>query len=307
MGDNSVRYGSHRRGIVRSHGNHTFLLDLPFGDLSAAFHAGLTRTDLDAAPVRGSLIVDDGELLAPLPRPTTVWAAGGNYRAHREEFGQREVEPVIQFFVKMSTSVSGPRDNIVLPAIAPDYVDYEGEVAIVIESSGKDIAVDDAWNHVFGVTAANDVSARDVQLGRFSEHNRDRIKAKSFDTFTPHGPWIATPDEFADPTDVHIQTFVDGELRQDSSTRYLTHSVAELISFASRFATLNPGDLVLTGTPAGVGITGTGDHGLPWDGARRPAGAPWAPTLTGRFLRTGQVVSVDVAGVGRLQNTVVSA
>jgi 2-keto-4-pentenoate hydratase/2-oxohepta-3-ene-1,7-dioic acid hydratase in catechol pathway len=183
-------------------------------------------------------------------------------------------------FLKASSSIAGPSDDIVLPALAPTEVDYEGEVAVVIGRAARAIPAADGWSHVFGVTAANDVSARDVQDGRFFGGVQDPSKAKSFDTFTPLGPWVATPDEFADRDAIGLRTQVNGELRQDACTSELLRPIPALVSAVSQFVTLRPGDVILTGTPAGVGMA------------------------LGRYLKAGDEVSVHVDVVGELRNRV---
>jgi 2-keto-4-pentenoate hydratase/2-oxohepta-3-ene-1,7-dioic acid hydratase in catechol pathway len=212
--------------------------------------------------------------------------------------------------VVASASVSGPFDPIVLPRAAPDQVDYEGEVAVVIGRSAKDVPEETAWEHVFGLTAANDVSARDVQIGRYFDDTADHAKAKGFDTFKPIGPWIATPEEYEDPTDVGLRTWVDGELRQEGRTGDMMFPVATCVSFISRFTTLLPGDVIVTGTPGGVGMSSIGEHENPFKhtGRRvRPPIGQWVSTLEGAWLRPGSVVRVEVEGAGAIENPVVSA
>jgi 2-keto-4-pentenoate hydratase/2-oxohepta-3-ene-1,7-dioic acid hydratase in catechol pathway len=214
-----------------------------------------------------------------------VWAVGLSYREHAQEArehgvtGPSAVEPAL--FLKASSSVIGDGEQIVLPALAPDRVDYEGEVAVVIGTRGGAVTARDAWDHVFGLTAANDVSARDVQEGAFFGGVPDPSKAKSFDTFTPLGPWVATPDEFADRDDVGLRTLVNGEVRQQARTSVLIHPIPSIVAAVSRFATLRPGDVILTGTPAGVGMA------------------------RGTYLADGDDVRVEVEVVGTLHNDVV--
>ncbi|MBV9844484.1 MAG: fumarylacetoacetate hydrolase family protein [Kutzneria sp.] len=206
------------------------------------------------------------ELLAPI-RPSKVVCVGKNYADHaREMGGEAPVDPVI--FLKPSTSVIGPGADIVLPADSA-RVDYEGELAVVIGGvPAKDVKVEDARSVILGYTIANDVTARDQQ-----QADGQWTRAKGHDTFCPLGPWIETS---LDPADLELRTEVDGETRQDCRTSELVHGVGELIAWISHAMTLLPGDVVLTGTPAGVGP-----------------------------MTAGQTVSVSVEGIGTLTNTVV--
>lgn len=279
-------YGTAKGGIARRSDTGTELLVHEHRDLGAALLAGADRDALDRAPGREPSSAGEAELVAPITAPPNVWAVGLAYRDHRAEArsseGRKEPDhpPV---FLKASSSITGPGAPIELPTLAPDEVDYEGEVAVVIGHGGSNIPASAAWDYVFGLTAANDVSARDVQFGRYFGGNQDVTKAKSFDTFTPLGPWIVTPDEFPDRDAISLATYVNGERRQAASTSQLLWSISEMVAFVSCFATLSPGDLILTGTPAGVG------H-------RR-----------GLFLREGDEVRVEVDRVGALTNRVTLA
>lgn len=211
-------------------------------------------------------------LLAPVIPRSKVVCVGKNYLDHVEEMkdvtGIGSAEPPAEplLFLKPNTSVIGPGESIVLPAIS-ERVEHEGELAVVIGAVAKEVPIERAMEVVFGFTCANDVSARDLQIkdGQWS-------RAKGFDTFCPLGPVIETDLDLAD---AHIETRVNGEVRQSSSTAHLIHSVAKIISHASEAFTLLPGDVILTGTPAGVGK-----------------------------LEPGDVVEVEVAGIGILRNTV---
>jgi 5-carboxymethyl-2-hydroxymuconate isomerase len=154
-------------------------------------------------------------------------------------------------------------------------VDYEAELAVVIGRTARDVPVTTALDHVLGYTCLNDVSARDLQFG-----DGQWVRGKSLDTFCPLGPWLVTADEILDPGALRIRCIVNGEVLQDAMTSEMVHSVPELIAFCSRFMTLEPGDIIATGTPAGVGVF------------RQPP----------RFLRDGDVVAVDIDGIGRLTN-----
>ena len=193
------------------------------------------------------------QVLPPVLHPSKIWALGLAYSSHVGEMGrQQDAEPF--FFLKAPSSLLATGQSIVLHALAPDHVDYEGEVALVIGRRASHIAAADAWAYVAGVTIINDVSARDVQQGQHVPGARPNTSmAKSFDTFTPCGPCVATLDEFPDPDDVELSTFVNGERRQHSRTSSLIWPVSYLLSFLSERTTLMPGDIVSTGTPAGVG------------------------------------------------------
>jgi 2-keto-4-pentenoate hydratase/2-oxohepta-3-ene-1,7-dioic acid hydratase in catechol pathway len=276
--------GSTHDGIARRQGERVELLDVPHADLSAALDAGITATELGRAPVRATAGLDEVQLSAPVPRPRNVWAVGLAYRDHAAEVASQvqltEVE-LPALFLKASSSVIGPTASIVLPAMAPDAVDYEGEIAVVIGSPGRNVALSAGWEHVLGVTAANDVSARDVQQGRYFGGMHDVTKAKSFDTFTPLGPWLVTPDEYPNRDDIELSTYVNDERRQSTHSALLIHPIPAIVAAVSRFASLRPGDVILTGTPSGVGL------------------------IDGRYLCPGDVVRVEVDLVGSLINPVV--
>jgi len=255
------------------------LLNSPYPDLGRALEAGCTTADLAAAPVREQVPLGTVALLAPIPRPSKIWAVGFGYRQHRAEVGFVEEinEPMI--FMKAPSSVIGTDQDIRLPRVAPSEVDYEGELGVVIGRRLSDVTEAEARAALAGYTICNDVSARDVQKGRVPGRRADVSAAKSFDTFTPMGPCLATLDEFPDPDDLHLRTWVDGDLRQDVCTSDLIHPVADIVSYLSRQTTLEPGDVVLTGTPAGVGHP------------------------EGRFLRPGSTVRIAIDGIGELTNT----
>jgi 2-keto-4-pentenoate hydratase/2-oxohepta-3-ene-1,7-dioic acid hydratase in catechol pathway len=255
------------------------VLESPYPDLGRALESGCSTAELAARAVRSRTTLGDAGLLAPVPRPSKIWAIGFGYRQHRAEVGFVEEvgEPMI--FLKAPSSVIGSGQDIRLPRVAPDEVDYEGELGVVIGQRLTDVDEGAARAGVAGYTICNDVSARDVQKGRVPGRKPDVSAAKSFDTFTPMGPCLATTDEFPDADDLRLRTWVDGELRQDARTGDLIHPVAEIVSYLSRQTTLEPGDVILTGTPAGVGHP------------------------EGRFLRPGSTVRIAVDGIGELINT----
>ena len=181
--------------------------------------------------------LDQVTLLAPVPHPGTIYAIGLNYARHVEETGAtRPEQPIV--FVKVAGSVAPPGGPIRCPEVVK-RLDYEGELTIVIGSGGR----------IAGYCVADDVSARDLQ-GREPQWTR----AKGADTFCPYGPWITTADEVADPGNLRLRTWVNGELRQDTSTSDLIFGCDELVAFIAQTCTLQPGDLILTGTPNGVGM-----------------------------------------------------
>lgn len=220
--------------------------------------------------------LDEVQFLAPVA-PPNILAIGLNYRLHALESGH-ELPDHPALFIKATTSLCHPGDAIVLPAVAPDEVDYECELAVIIGRKARNVSPDDALDHVLGYTCANDVSARDCQRRLDVQWAR----AKSFDTFCPLGPWIETD---LDPDHAGIRTRLNGQVMQDGNTDDLIFSVSELISHLSHSLTLLPGTVILTGTPSGVGF------------ARSPQ----------VFLRPGDVVEIEIDGIGVLRNPVVSA
>ena len=209
--------------------------------------------------------LSDVRLLAPI-LPSKVVCVGRNYAEHARELGNEVPEnPII--FLKPSTSVVGPNAAIRLPA-SSERVDYEGELALVIGAPCKDVPAARANSVLLGYTVANDVTARDQQ-----KTDGQWTRAKGYDTFCPLGPWIETA---IDPSDVRLRTELDGEVKQDSRTSLLIHPIGRLVEWITAVMTLLPGDVILTGTPAGVGP-----------------------------MRDGQTVSVTVDGIGTLVNTVV--
>lgn len=217
-----------------------------------------------------------GMLAAPLGAPSKIACVGLNYHDHCRETGMAAPErPLI--FAKFPSSLVGPDAAIEWPEGLTEQVDWEVELAVVIGRRVRHAVPDEALDAVFGYTAANDVSARDLQFA-----DQQWVRAKSIDGFCPVGPVIVTPDEFGDPQDKRLFARVNGETMQDSTTAEMIFGVAEIVSFLSRACTLEPGDLILTGTPWGVG------------GFRDP------PV----FLQPGDTVEVEVEGVGVLANDV---
>jgi 2-keto-4-pentenoate hydratase/2-oxohepta-3-ene-1,7-dioic acid hydratase in catechol pathway len=222
-------------------------------------------------------------LLAPLPRPEkNVFCVGRNYREHIAE-GERAqnvkigVTEVPVFFTKPRTAVVGPGAEVPIFPHVSTQIDYEVELALVIGKAGRDIPRERAFEHVFGYTILNDVTARDVQR----RHGGQYFKGKGLDGSCPMGPWIVTADAIGDPAKLGIRCTVNGELRQDSTTAELIFDIPTLIASLSEGLTLEPGDILATGTPSGVGY------------AMDPP----------RFLKDGDRVVCEIDGIGRLENT----
>lgn len=218
----------------------------------------------------------DVKVLAPIPRPPKFICVGLNYRDHARETGM-EIPTVPTIFNKFTNVVIGPGAPIVLPQVSK-RPDYEAEFAFVIGTGGRNISAANAMDHVFGYTIVNDVSARDYQMV-----TSQWLMGKTFDTFAPMGPWIVTRDEIADPHALDISLEIGGEVLQRSNTRELVFGVPALVEYISSVVTLEPGDVVATGTPAGVGF------------ARKPA----------RYLRAGDEVVIRIQGIGELRNPVI--
>lgn len=219
-------------------------------------------------------------LLAPILRPGKFMCLGMNYKDHEEEARRLGVAiPTSQvWFSKQITCITGPYDDVHFPQVV-ERLDYEAEMGVVIGKGGRRISEADALQHVAGYFVANDVSARDWQA-----KSPTWTLGKSFDTHGPIGPWIVTADEIADPQQLMVSLRVNGERRQHSSTELMTYSIAKQIAYLSEVMTLEPGDILITGTPAGVGI------------AMQP------PT----YLQVGDVVRVEIEGIGHIQNTIVA-
>jgi 2-keto-4-pentenoate hydratase/2-oxohepta-3-ene-1,7-dioic acid hydratase in catechol pathway len=239
---------------------------------------------LAAKPPAGAVALAEVKLHAPIPRPAkNVFCVGWNYLEHFEEGAKklhddRELPKHPVFFSKVPTTVNGPYDSIPFPGNVSTAMDWEVELGMVIGTAGKDIAETDAMRHVFGYTVVNDVSIRDVQR----RHGNQWHKGKSFDGTCPMGPCIVTPDELADPGNLRVTCRVNGETKQDSNTRFLYFKMPRLIAELSAGMTLEPGDIISTGTPQGVGY------------ARTPP----------EFLEPGDLLETEVEGIGILRNPV---
>ncbi len=218
---------------------------------------GLCFSGLEITP-------SEARIIAPCV-PSKIIALGLNYRDHARELGlPLPEEPLI--FMKPPSAVIGPEEHILLPPES-ERVDYEAELAVVIGRKARRVKPEEAYDYILGYTCFNDVTARDLQ-----QKDGQWTRAKSFDTFAPFGPWIETE---LDPSDLRVRSYLNGELKQDSSTRELVFSVPEIVSFVSNIMTLLPGDLIATGTPPGIGP-----------------------------LTAGDVIEVEIEGIGRLKNYV---
>lgn len=228
------------------------------------------------------LLLRDVKLEAPLPMPRrNIFCVGRNYHAHAKELSASvfknntanpEAWPIV--FTKVPECVVGPTDDVMLPTGISEQIDYESELAVVIGTGGRNISRANALKHVFGYTIINDVTARDVQM----RHQQWDL-GKSFDTFCPMGPWIVTTDEL-DGTRTRVRGWVNGELRQDAQTADLIFDIPTLIETCSRGITLYPGDVIATGSPAGVGM-----------GMNPP-----------QYLKSGDVVRIEIDGIGVIEN-----
>jgi 2-keto-4-pentenoate hydratase/2-oxohepta-3-ene-1,7-dioic acid hydratase in catechol pathway len=222
--------------------------------------------------------LDAADLLAPVPRPGKIVAIGRNYREHAAEEGVAP-PPAPLIFAKWPSSVVGPGSIVSWDPALSAQVDYEAELAVVIGRTARHVTVAAALDHVFGYTCLNDVSARDIQFG-----DGQWVRGKSLDTFCPMGPALVTPDEVGDPQDLAICCTVGAERVQEARTSAMYFGVAEIISYCSRSFTLEPGDVIATGTPGGVGF------------ARQP------PV----WLQPGDTIEIEIEGVGRIANRVVA-
>ena len=231
------------------------------------------------ADKKNRIALSDVNLKAPISRPPKIIAIGLNYSDHLEEVkaAGREIDKpeVPMIFNKQSLSANGPYSEVHDPSVS-EMLDFEGELTIVIGKKCRHVAKEDAHKVIAGYTIANDFSVRDWQL---------RVPTftigKSFDTHCPFGPAIVTPDELTDPHNLDIKTFVNGEERQSSNTKHLMYNCFDLVEHLSTAFTLEPGDLILTGTPGGVGV------------------------VEGKFLKQGDVVKVEIAELGYIENKII--
>lgn len=245
-------------GILDDKEGITFLAASPFASLETTGE---------------TISVNQVDLLAPV-QPPNILAIGKNYAEHAQETGSDLPDHPL-LFLKATTTLTGPDTAIVLPCEAPDEVDYEAELAVVIGHKAKNVTESDAADYILGYTCANDVSARDCQL----RHDKQWARGKSFDTFCPMGPWIETR---LDTARCRITSRVNGEVRQSSTTAEMIFNCHNLVSYLSQQMTLLPGTVILTGTPSGVAMAGNPP----------------------RYLKDGDTCEVEVEGIGVLRNYV---
>jgi 2-keto-4-pentenoate hydratase/2-oxohepta-3-ene-1,7-dioic acid hydratase in catechol pathway len=265
-------------GIARVVGDSFHLLEAP----GRALDDFIVTSRLDElAQLRTARTIDPDEvtLRSPVRRPGKIVIIGLNYRDHAAEIGS-PLPSAPRFHLVPGSAVTASGTTIWLPRRASHKVDFEGELAIVVGRPGRDIPERQAWDFVAGATAANDVSARDVQMGENPGlAMANPALAKGFDRFKPLGPALLTVDELREHNSLQITTKVNGVVRQDSSTSELIFTVPQLLAYISSFLTLDAGDVILTGTPGGTGVA------------------------EGRFLGPGDVVTVTIEHIGALSNT----
>jgi 2-keto-4-pentenoate hydratase/2-oxohepta-3-ene-1,7-dioic acid hydratase in catechol pathway len=276
--------GEVRVGIVDDKAERIFPLAASAGSILDIVERSASRKE-DLRSEGEGIPLSAVRLLAPISAPRrNIFCVGKNYYDHAREFSRSgfeagavkgaEIDEFPAVFTKPPSSVVGPGDTVQLHPQATSSVDYEAELAVVIGRAGRDIEKADAYGHVFGYTIINDVTARDRQ-----KNHKQWFLGKALDTFCPMGPWIATADE-VDAENLDVQCRVNGELRQNANTRDLIFDIPTIISTISAGLTLQPGDIIATGTPAGVGI-----------GFNPP-----------KFLKAGDTVSISITGLGTLTN-----
>jgi 2-keto-4-pentenoate hydratase/2-oxohepta-3-ene-1,7-dioic acid hydratase in catechol pathway len=235
------------------------------------------RSFISSAGTESTLPLSSVQLLSPLLNPPRIFCVGLNYQDHAKE-SKMAVQAVPTIFMKLASSITGPDSNVVLPANSTQP-DYEAELAVVIGSSASNVTRENWRECVFGYTILNDVSARDVQLA-----TTQWTLGKSFPTFCPIGPWVVTADELTDPHTLDVRLTIDGETLQQANTRDLIFDIPAVLGYISAIVALEPGDIVSTGTPQGVGL------------GRTPQ----------RWMRPGEEVAIEISGIGRLVNHTVA-
>ena len=284
-----IHQGQQQVGLVSSDGQSVQALLLTAQECEAGVLSLVDRQvnqlgfpDISA----NSVPLDQVKLLAPIPRPRrNIFCVGRNYHAHAKElsatvFKDNNVDPNAWpiVFTKVPECVTGPYEHVVLPTDVSEQIDYEAELLVVIGVQGKNISKAQAMSHIYGYTIVNDVTARDVQM----RHQQWDL-GKSFDTFCPMGPWVVTADEF-DGLNADVKCWVNGELRQDGNSSHMIFDIPTLIEKCSRGITLYPGDMIATGTPAGVGM-----------GLKPP-----------QYLKNGDKVRIEIEQLGFIENIFVS-
>ncbi len=276
----TLKIGPKSRVALIENGTPRRLIDSLASDVASL----ISNPEL-AAAVSSEIAPEHAVMMAPIPRPRrNIFCVGKNYHEHAQEFSRSGFDsgasdkspewPII--FSKVPETVIAHGEPIVFDPAVSDTIDYEGELAVIIGVGGRGITKAHAMSHVWGYTIVNDVTARDVQRRMKQWH-----VGKSFDTFCPMGPWAVTADEI-DLADLTLRTWINGELRQDANTRDLIFDVPTIIETLAAGITLYPGDIIATGTPAGVGI-----------GFSPP-----------KYLRGGDIIAIEIGGLGRLENRV---
>jgi 2-keto-4-pentenoate hydratase/2-oxohepta-3-ene-1,7-dioic acid hydratase in catechol pathway len=275
-----------------------------FGDMLTLLEAGskgLSAAKKAAKAAEAKLGKADGKtafalsrvrLRAPVPNPHKVFCLAGNYQDHIEEGGRAKLaiqdkETPRVFMKPPTTTVIGPGDKILIPPIA-NSIDWEGELAVVIGRKCKGVKAKDALKYVAGYTVMNDVSERELRIKKRTDSRPrdewfDWLNGKWLDTFAPQGPWLVTRDDIPDPQTLDISTFINGECKQHNNTGQMLYPVKKIIEYISAIITLEPGDLISTGTISGVGAT------------------------TGTFMKPGDKVQVEISQIGVLKNTVAAS
>ncbi len=277
-------------GVLRGEPDHERVVDLGPGDLLALIESGEAGLERARAASGQERELSSVRLLSPLRRPPKILALARNYQDHITEGGLPPVDKskiVPKLFLKPSSAIIGPDDAVCLPTIS-STTDWEVELAVVIGRVCRHVSEARALEYVFGYTVANDISARTTEWGVQREGDHwdeffDWLNGKWPDGFAPLGPYLLTADELADPQSLDLALYVNGERKQHSNTREMISTVAETIAFASRFMTLEPGDVIETGTPSGVGAT------------------------TGTYLKAGDVMEATIDKLGTLRTPVRSA
>jgi len=276
--------GTTRIGIVDGDGDGDEIVDLSAAcpdlpsDMLAFLEAGSDAMQAASAAISDGkrIPLADVHLEAPIARPPKFLAVGLNYADHVAESGQETPQhPMI--FNKQSTCVTGPTDPVHVPKVS-HVLDYEGELGFVIGRAARHVSRDDAADYIAGYTVVNDATVRDWQF-----HTPTWTVGKSFDTHGPIGPWIVTTDELPDPHQLGLRTYVNEELRQESNTKQLIFDCFRLVEYLSTAFTLEPGDIIATGTPSGIGL------------AHKPP----------QILKAGDVVRVEIDGIGQIENPII--
>jgi 2-keto-4-pentenoate hydratase/2-oxohepta-3-ene-1,7-dioic acid hydratase in catechol pathway len=264
--DNYERYSAALQAIIDKASNRHFTEVRTFAEIGAAH------------------TLDEVQLAAPIPLPRkNVMCLAVNYREHAEETARLrgtsgDAPEIPIFFTNATTTINSPYGEIVVDPAVSSAIDWEVELGVIIGKRGKNIRAGDALSYVFGYTVLNDITARDLQA-----RHKQYFKGKSLDGSCPMGPWIVTADEIPDPQNLALRLRVNGETKQDSHTSLMIFSVSQSISVLSAGLTLEPGDIIATGTPSGVGFSRTPPE----------------------FLKPGDVVEAEVEGIGLIKNTVV--